>query len=343
MQAAIFESTGDVEVLHVKTVPDPEPGPGEVVVRVEAVGVNRLDLMMREGRVPARPMPHIAGSEVAGTVVAVGAGVTRPLGQRVAVAPYLFCGQCESCLAGHETVCLKGDILGLGSQGGYAEYVVVADHSLIPIPDGVSAEQAAAVTLSTITAWHMLVDKVRIRPGDWVLVWAAGSGVGSAAVQIAKMMGAKVIATAGQPAKVERAMAELGADYGIDYSREDVGLRVRELTQKRGVDVVFEHLGQQTLPTSVRALAREGRIVTCGTLTGNCAEIDVWTLFAKELQIVGSYGGTREDLRQVLQAVAEGRLTPVIDTVWPLTDVQAAHRRMMAREQFGKILLKPTP
>lgn len=341
MRAVIFKEFGSASVLTLSDVPTPEPGPGEVLVRVSAVGVNRLDLMARQGQVGKIPLPHISGSEVSGVVASAGPGVRVPTGLRVAVAPYLFCGHCESCLAGQETVCLKSDILGLRSMGGYADYVSVPETSLVPIPDSVDDHQAAAVTLSTVTAWHMLVDKARIQPGDRVLVWAAGSGVGSAAVQIARLMGAEVIATAGDDAKLARAVRDLGARWTINYRTENVVERVREITGKRGVDVVFEHLGQETMSASVKSLARGGRIVTCGTLTGAEASVDLWSLFAKELSLIGSYGGTRDNLRQVLTLVGEGRLKAIIDRTYPLAEARSAQERMEAREQFGKILLNP--
>lgn len=341
MKAMVFEEFGDESVLQEQEVPTPDPGPGEVRIKVSRVGVNRLDLMARAGEVGAIPLPHISGSEVAGVVDAVGPLSSMTVGLRVAVAPYLFCGHCASCLAGEETVCLSGDILGLKSQGGYADYVVVPQSSLVPIPDGVSDSAAAAVTLSTITAWHMLVERVKITPGDVVLVWAAGSGVGSAAVQIARLLGADVIAAAGSDEKVSRAKNEYGARWGINYRTQDVLSVVREVTGKRGVDVVFEHLGAQTMATSLKCLARGGQVVTCGTLTGTRAEVDLWSLFAKQLTLVGSYGGTRRDLAQVLKLVGENRIQPVIDGELPLNEASRAQRRMGERAQFGKILLRP--
>ncbi len=341
MKAMVFEEFGDESVLSFREVPTPEPGPGQVRVKVSRVGVNRLDLMERQGLVGKLAMPHIPGSEVAGVVDKVGAGSAVAPGLRVAVAPYLFCGHCEPCLSGEENVCVSSDILGLRSMGGYAEYVVVPESSLIPIPDGVSDSAAAAVTLSTITAWHMLVEKVRINPGDIVLVWAAGSGVGSAAIQIARLLGAKVIATAGSDDKVKRAMDEFGADWGINYRKDDVAAVVRNITAKRGVDVVFEHLGAETMATSFKCLARGGAVVTCGTLTGTRAEVDLWLVFAKQLRLIGSYGGTRKDLARVLQLVADGRLKPVIDEEISLSEAGRAQRKMAERSQFGKILLVP--
>lgn len=341
MKAVVFAEFGDSRVLSYQEVQTPTPGIGEVLVKVSRVGVNRLDLMARLGQVGRLALPHISGSEVSGEIAAVGPGVSLEVGRRVAVAPYLYCGQCEYCLAGEETICLSSDILGLKSMGGYAEYVVAPASNLVAIPDNVSDSQASAVALSAATAWHMLVDRVRIRPGQIVLVWAAGSGVGSAAVQIARLQGARVIAAAGSDEKVARACNEFGADFGINYAREDVLEAVRRITHKRGVDVVFEHLGQETMATSMKSLARGGAVVTCGTLTGARAEVDLWTLFAKELRIIGAYGATRQDLSDLLEAVSLHKFRPVIDCEFPLSDAKAAQDRMEERKQFGKILLAP--
>lgn len=342
MKAVAYEATGGPEVLQYRDLPDPAPGPGEVLVKVEACGVNRLDVMQRSGQTRAKPpMPHIVGSEIAGTIAGLGEGVGGwTVGQRVAVAPYLHCGRCEYCLRGDETICLRGDIIGLASQGGYAEYVVAPANALVALPPGVDSEAAAAVTLSTLTAYHMLVTKARLRPGETVLVLAAGSGVGSAAVQIAKLCGAYVIATAGSDEKLARAR-ELGADEGINYARADLLEEVRRLTGKRGVDVVFEHVGANTWPHSVASLARGGRLVTCGTLTGNQGAIDLWVLFAKELQLIGSYGGSVAELQTVLRLVQQGRIRPVIHRTYPLREAAQAQTAMENRQLFGKLILKP--
>lgn len=345
MQAVGFRRHGGTEVLERwPDWPDPGLGPGQALVRVRAVGLNRLDLMTRAGLVPgAVRLPHIPGSEVAGELVALGPGsaVGMPVGSRVAVAPYLFCGHCEYCRRGKETLCRFGDILGLGSQGGYAELVAVPAHSLVPLPDAVGYPQAAAVGLATITAWHMLMDRVKIRPGQWVFVWAAGSGVGSAAVQVARLAGARVIAAAGSDAKAAAARERLGAEVVVNYQSEDVAAVVRRVTGKRGVDVVVEHLGQATWETSLAMLARGGTLVTCGSLTGRQGAVDIWNLFAKELRVVGAYGGTRQNLAEVLQLVAEGRLQAVIDQVYPLDQAASAQNRLEQREVFGKLVLQP--
>lgn len=342
MRAVLYREQGGLDRLQVADVPAPEIGPGEALVRVRSCGVNRLDLLVRSGRTPVKPpLPHIPGSEVAGEVAALGALATgSAVGQPVVIAPYLSCGQCEFCLSGEEVLCLRGDILGLISNGGYAEYVKAPASHLVPIPAGVAFDEAAAVTLSTLAAWHMLVARAKLQPGEDVLVLAAGSGVGSAAVQIAKAMGARVIATASTAEKLARAK-ELGADITINYREQDFAQVVRQVTGKRGVDVVVEHVGAETWERSVGCLARKGRLVTCGATTGSQGNLDIWTLFAKETQIIGSYGGTRGELRQVLKLVASGTIKPVIYRRYPLAEAREAQRAMEEREQFGKLVLNP--
>jgi len=283
MRAAFLESPGTPLRVRVDDSERPTCPPGRCRVRVHACGVNRLDLLMAEGQVNTEPWPHIPGSEVCGELVDGGdlpAGLAA--GQLVAIAPYLFCGQCDFCLAGEETVCLRGDILGMRSQGGYAEEVCVPARSLLPVPAGLTAIDVAALVLAAATAWHMLISKGGLRAGETVLVQAAGSGVGSAAVQIARLCGARVIATAGSEAKLDAARA-LGADDAINYLRDDVASEVRRLTSRRGVDVVVEHVGAETWPASVASCARNGRIVTCGATTGRIVQTDIWQLFAKQL------------------------------------------------------------
>jgi NADPH:quinone reductase-like Zn-dependent oxidoreductase len=287
-------------------------------------------------------MPHIGGCEVAGELVQLGPAANtdaRP-GQRVAVAPYLFCGRCEYCLGGDETVCIRGDIVGLNQDGGFAELVRVPAANLVPIPEGVSDEAAAAVSLATLTAWHMLVTRAQLRPGEDVLVLAAGSGVGSAAIQIARLIGARVIATASTPEKRERALA-LGAHEVVDYVNDDLVAEVRRITGKRGVDVVVEHVGAATWEQSVAALARNGRLVTCGTTSGAEGKLNLWQLFAKQLKLIGSYGGTRAELRQVLRLVADCLIKPVIHQTFGLEGVAEAQTLLADRRQFGKLIITP--
>lgn len=339
MKAAVFHEQGGVDVLHVEEMPQPTPGPTEVVVKVRACGANRLDIYSRTGRTKIAPVPHISGSEVAGEIAALGNAVTGlSVGQAVAVAPYFFCGQCEFCRSGEEVLCLKGDILGLACQGGYAEYVSVPASSIVPLPQGVDFISAAAVGLATITAWHMLVKRAPISPGQDVLVHAAGSGIGSAAIQIAKLSGARVITTASSAEKLEQAR-KLGADEVINYREQDFLQEVRRITNKRGVDVVVEHVGEQTWEKSVACLARKGRLITCGATTGNEGKVNIWTLFAKEISLIGSYGGTRQDLAEVLKLVATHQLKPVVHETYPLDQVGQVERLMESRQQFGKLVV----
>jgi NADPH:quinone reductase-like Zn-dependent oxidoreductase len=341
MKAVVFHEHGDVNVLKVEEMPQPTPGLTDVVVKVHACGVNRLDIYSRAGRTKIAPMPHIAGSEVAGEIVAIGDAVSGlTTGQRVAVAPYLFCGQCEFCRSGEEVICLKSDIVGLGSQGGYAEYIRVPASSIVPLPPEVDYVPAAAVGLAAITAWHMLTKQVPLTPGQDVLVHAAGSGVGSAAIQIAKLSGARVITTVGSAEKIEHAR-KLGADEVINYREQDFFQEVRRITNKRGVDVVVEHIGASTWEKSVASLTRRGRLVTCGATTGNEGQTNLWNLFAKELSLIGSYGGTRQDLADVLKLVATKRFQPVVDSTYTLARIGEAHQRMENREQFGKLIVTP--
>jgi NADPH:quinone reductase-like Zn-dependent oxidoreductase len=343
MKAVYFEEHGGPEVLRFGDVPHPEAGPGQALLRVLACGVNRLDVYSRTGRTRVS-LPHISGSEAAGEVVAYGEGVLQqpvPMGQLAAVAPYLFCGECEFCRRGEETQCIRGDILGLVSQGAFAEYVAVAAHSLVPVPDGVSVTDAAAVGLATITAWRMLTDRAHLRAGETALVHAAGSGIGSAAVQIAKLSGARVIATVGSGAKMEQAR-QIGADDVINYNELDFAQEVRKLTNKRGVDLVVEHIGAATWEKSQACLARHGRIVTCGATTGDEGVTNLWTLFAKELTFIGSYGGTRSDLATVLRLVANGQLKPVIARTLPLESVPEAQTMLEGRNVFGKLVIDTT-
>ncbi|HZR38713.1 MAG TPA: zinc-binding dehydrogenase [Ktedonobacteraceae bacterium] len=341
MKAVVFHEHGDINVLRVEDAPQPAPGLTEVVVRVRACGVNRLDIYSRTGRTKIAPMPHIAGSEVAGEIAAIGDAVSGlSIGQAVAVAPYLFCGQCEFCRAGEEVLCLKSDIVGLGSQGGFAEYIRVPASSIVPLPQGVDFTSAAAVGLAAITAWHMLTKRAPLHPGQDVLVHAAGSGVGSAAIQIAKLHGARVITTVGSPEKIEHAR-KIGADEVINYREQDFLQEVRRITNKRGVDVVVEHVGEQTWEKSVASLTRGGRLVTCGATTGNEGKTNIWSMFAKEISLLGSYGGTRQDLADVLKLVATRQFQPVIHGTYTLEQVGEAQRLMENREQFGKLIIVP--
>ena len=284
------------------------------------------------------PLPHISGSDVSGEVVDAGDG-SIPAGQRVLVHPGLGCGACRFCREDRDSLCASYDVLGLLSDGGYAELVSVPAVNLVPIPDHIGFVEAAAFPLTFLTAWHMLVTVARIREGDDVLVLAGGSGVGQAAIQIARMLGARVFATSG-PSKLERTKA-LGAAAVFDHYSSDFGKECRALTSGRGVDIVIEHVGEATWERSVRALANGGRLVTCGATTGGAAAIDLRHLFARQLSLHGTYMGAKAELLAAVPHFFSGRLTPVVDDVLPLAEAERAHRRLEGREQFGKIVLVP--
>lgn len=340
MKAVRFHTHGGPEVLRYEEMPDPEPGPGEVLVRVRACALNHLDLWERVGLEHVKiPMPHVSGSDVAGDVVRSEVpGVAA--GQRVMLQPGMSCGRCAECLSGNDNECAAYEVLGYRSHpGGYAELVKVPAQNVVPIPDRIDYIQAAAFPLTFLTAWHMLLTRARLKRGEDVLVLAAGSGVGQAAIQIARLHGARVLATAGSAEKLERARA-LGASEVIHHHEQDIAEEVRRLTNKRGVDVVIEHVGRATWAKSIRSLARGGRLVTCGATTGADAGLNLQALFAKQLSIFGSYMGTKGELLQVARFFFAGEVAPVIDRTYPLAEAAAAQRRLEASGQFGKIVLE---
>ncbi|HUU34692.1 MAG TPA: zinc-binding dehydrogenase [Vicinamibacterales bacterium] len=340
MRAVRFHAHGGPDVLVLEDAPDPEPLPGQVMVRVRACALNHLDLWQRRGldRVTI-PFPHISGADVAGDVAAAPGGEFA-VGTRVFLQPGLSCGRCAACLAGRDNTCPHYDVLGYRSEGGYAEYVRVPAANVVPVPDAVSYEAAAAFPLTFLTAWHMLVTRARVAAGETVLVLAAGSGVGQAAIQVARLHGARVIATAGSAAKLARAR-DLGAHEVIDHYASDIAAEARRLTDKRGVDVVVEHVGQATWAKSVRALAPGGRLVTCGNTTGWEAAIDLRFLFSRQLSLLGSYMGTKAELLHAAQFLFDGRFRPLVDTVMPLAAAADAHRRLEAGDVCGKLVLTP--
>jgi NADPH:quinone reductase-like Zn-dependent oxidoreductase len=339
--AIVLRAHGGVEVLVRETIDLPEPGPREVRVRVRAVALNHLDIWVRRGLPNLRlEYPHRLGCDVAGEVEALGEGArgARP-GDRVVVNPGLSCGVCDRCLSGEDNLCRKYAILGEHTQGGYARHIVVPDVNLAPYPGALPFAQAAAVPLVFLTAWQLVVDKARVRPGETVLVHAAGSGVSSAAIQIAKLYGAKVIATVGSAVKEERARA-IGADDVINYAAQDFVAEVKRLTGKRGADVVVDHVGGEVLAKSVVAAAGGGRIVTCGATAGYQPEIDLRHIFFRQISILGSTMGSKGTLFGILEQVKAGKLKPVVDRVLPLWDAREAHRVLEAREAFGKVVLE---
>jgi len=341
VKAIRIHELGGPEVLHYEDAPDPVPGPGEVLVRVRAAALNRLDIWNRGG-LPGRrqpQMPHILGSDGAGDVAAAGPGAPGELvGRRVLLNPGFGCGRCANCLAGRETLCRDYRILGYEIPGTDAEYVALPAENVVPLPQNLDYVGGASIGLVFLTAWHMLATLGGVAPGQTVLVLGAGSGVGIAAIQIAKLHGARVLATARGPEKAARAL-ELGADDVIDPTGRQIHLEVRHKTDRRGVDIVVEHVGQDTWPESLRSLAPGGRLVTCGATSGPFGETDIRYIFSRQLQVLGSYMGSRSELLHCMEFFASGRLRPVVDRVYPLREAAQAHRRLESREHFGKVVL----
>ncbi len=341
MKAVVFENHGGPEVLELREVPDPVIAPDEVRVQVKACGINHLDLWVRSGLGLDVAMPHVLGNDVVGIAAEVGSTVRHVnTGDRVLINPTLSCGTCDACRAGDDHLCRDYDVLGRRRNGGYAEQVAVPGRNCLPFPGNLSWEEAAAVPLVFLTAWHMLVTRANVRPGEDVLVIGAGSGVGSAAIQIARLHGARVIATAGSDAKLERARA-LGAHETIRHDAADVGAEARRLTGKKGVDVVFEHVGGPVFEQAVKGLTRNGRLVTCGATAGAKVALDLNLLFGRHLTLLGSWMGRAADLVEALKFVRTGELKPVVDSVVPLKDAPRAHERIEARQHFGKVVLVP--
>jgi NADPH:quinone reductase-like Zn-dependent oxidoreductase len=341
MKAIRFHAHGAPAVLQYEEAPEPSLRGNEVLVGVKACALNHLDLWVRRGlpNVPI-PLPHIPGSDVAGEVAKVGPDVTTvKVGQKVLLAPGVTCGKCAACLAGLDNRCRQFTNLGYVIDGGCAEFVKCPEVNCLPYPENLSFEQAAAVPLVFQTAWHMLVGRAELQPGEDVLVLGAGSGVGSAATQIAKFFGARVIATAGTDEKLAKAR-ELGADFLINHKTQKIRDEVRRITNKRGVDVVFEHVGTATWDESVASLALAGRLVTCGNTTGYDAKIDLRFLFSRQLSLLGSYMGTKNELQTAMKLVAAGRLKPIVDRVFPLCEARAAHEYLESGGQFGKVVLR---
>jgi NADPH:quinone reductase-like Zn-dependent oxidoreductase len=340
MKAVRIHQHGGPEVLTYEDVPDPQIKANEVLFRVRACALNHLDLFVRAG-IPGMKyhMPHILGSDIAGEVVAVGELCDRVKpGWRAVLSPGVSCRQCEYCLTGQDNHCRRYTLFGTGRDGGNCELMAVPEYTVIPIPDDLRFEDAAAVPLVFLTAWHMLMVRAQLQPGEDVLVLAASSGVGTAAIQIAKMFRCRVISTAGGEAKMARAR-ELGADHVIDHYKQDISAEVKKLTGKRGVDVVVEHVGIATWPKSLESLAPAGRVVTCGATTGYDAKVDLRYLFSKQWSLLGSFMGTMGELHQVLKFVFRKQLKPVIDSVYPLAEIRAAHERVENKEQFGKVVV----
>jgi len=340
VKAILFHQHGTPDVLKYETVPEPALRGNDVLVRVKACALNHLDLWVRRGlpNVPI-PLPHIPGSDIAGEVAKIGSDVANiRVGQKAVLAPLVSCGKCAACLAGLDNHCRQATNLGYMIDGGCGEFVRAPEVNCLPYPENLKWEEAAAIPLVFQTAWHMLITRAELQPGEDVLVLGAGSGVGSAAIQIAKFFGARVIATAGSDEKLSKAK-ELGADHLINHKSQKIRDEVRRITNKRGVDVVFEHVGTATWEDSLASLAPAGRLVTCGATTGYDAKVDLRFLFSRQLSLLGSYMGTKSELHTVMKLVAAGRLKPVVDRIFPLAEAAAAHAYLESGSQFGKVVL----
>jgi NADPH:quinone reductase-like Zn-dependent oxidoreductase len=338
MKAICFHEHGTSEVLRYEDAPDPVIGPSEVLVRVRACALNHLDIHLRRG-VRKMSLPHIVGADVAGEIVAVGADVKNwTAGKKVLLQPGVSCGVCAKCVSGDDNLCRQYAVLGAAQDGGYAELVKVGEQNVLPFPESLSYEEAAALPLVFLTAWHMLINRAKMQAGDTVLVLGAGSGVGSAAIQIVKLFHGTVIATAGSEEKLSK-WKDLGADYVINHATQDISAEVKRMTGKRGVDVVFEHVGSATWTHSYMSLATGGRLVTCGVTSGYDATLDLRYLFSKNLSLIGSFMGRKDELITLLEFVNRGLLKPVVDRVFPLSEARAAQEHIEHREQFGKVVL----
>ena len=340
MRAMVIDSPGGVDVLREAEIADPRPAPGEVLVRVRACALNHLDVWTRRGEGGSKPTyPFVLGCDIAGEIADAGGLSGFSVGQRVMLSPGTSCGRCLRCLSGDDNLCPAYRIFGHGRDGGYAELVASPAANVIALPDSIGFEAAAAFPLVYLTAWRMLVARAALRAGEDVLVWAAGSGVGMAAVQIARLHGARVIATAGSAAKLEQARA-LGADHVVDHHQQDVVAEVKRITGKKGVEVVVEHVGAATWERSVLSLALRGRLVTCGATTGALGSTPLRHLFARHLSLMGSYMGSKADLLEAAPHFFAGRLNPVVHEALPLSEARRAHETMEASRHFGKIVLR---
>jgi NADPH:quinone reductase-like Zn-dependent oxidoreductase len=342
MKAVVFKQHGGPEVLEYTDAPDPTIKPNEVLVQVRACALNHLDIWARGGLPGIEiPLPHILGNDIAGVVREVGALVSWvQSGDEVILQPGVSCGHCVDCLAGRDNLCRDYDILGHRRDGGYAELVAAPGVNVIPKPKNLSWEEAAALPLVTLTAWHMLVTRADVQPGEDVLIHAAGSGVGSIGIQVAKLRGARVIATASSDEKLAKAR-DLGADEVVNYSGDDWPREVKRLTNRKGVDVVFEHTGAATWPGSIAALKSNGRLVTCGATSGFAAQTDLRQVFYKHITILGSFMGSKSELLEAMKFIESGRIRAVVDQILPLAEARRAHELMEDRAQFGKLVLVP--
>jgi NADPH:quinone reductase-like Zn-dependent oxidoreductase len=342
MRAVIFKNHGDVDQLEYTYVDIPHLSPHEVLVKVKACALNHLDLWTLMGMPGIKiSMPHILGCDISGEVVQAGSRVKKiPFKKPVIVSPGIRCGKCRFCRTGWDSLCDQYQITGFQINGGYAEYVKVPEENVIPVSGRLSFEEWAAVPLVFLTAWHMLSTRASLKRGEKVLIHAAGSGVGSAAIQIAKYLGASVITTVGSDEKIRRAKA-MGADEIINYQKKDFVTEVKKITKGRGVDVVLEHIGPVTFAKSLACLTKKGRLVTCGVTSGPTVTLDLRFIFVKQLCLAGCYMGGLKELLKVIRLVRKKKLKPVVDQIFPLREARNALQRMQERLNFGKIVLVP--
>ncbi len=341
MKAVAIYEHGGPEKLTLTDLPKPTFGPDDVLINVQAVAMNRLDLWVREGLPNLKiEYPFVLGSDVAGVVSEVGANVQGlGTGQRVTINPGWWDTQCEYCLAGQECLCVNFKLFGEHLPGGYAEFMRVPGRNVLPIPDDFSFEETAAAPLAFLTAWRALITQARVTPGEDVLILGIGGGVASAAIQIAKLAGARVFATSSSDAKLLRAK-ELGADILINHKEKEFEREAFQITNKRGVDVVLDSVGAATWIKSIRALRKGGRLVTVGATSGPNPQEEIRYIFWKQVSIIGSTMSTQKEFRDVMKLVFQRKLKPVVDNVFPLEQAREAHERLARGEQFGKIVLK---
>lgn len=346
MKATVFHEHGGPDVLSYEDIDTPTIGENQVLIKVKYVALNHLDLFVRGG-IPGLKleMPHILGSDISGEITEVGNKVSDPLevGQKIIVDPGISCGVCEFCTTGQESMCSTYGIIGEHYRGGYAEYLNVDAQNVIPIPkeSGLDMAGAASIPLTLMTAWRMLMTKAQVKAGDDVLIIGIGGGVALAGLQIAKAAGARVIVTSSSDKKLEKAYS-LGADEGINHNETpDYHKEIYRLTNKRGVDIVLDSVGQATWSRSMKSLRKGGKLVTCGATSGPFAETNVNLLFWKQLEILGSTMGSREELRTALKLVWNGTIKPTVDRILPLSKAQEAHEILEQGAQMGKLVLKP--
>lgn len=342
MKAVRIHEHGGIDKLRFDEVATPTVGPNDVLVRVKATSINHLDLWVRQGLPGVKfPLPMIPGVDAAGVVSEIGSAVSHvAVRDRVVIAQGISCGHCKQCLNGDDNLCKEYRLIGEHRDGADAEYISVPSRNVIKLGDSITFETAAASALVFLTAWQMIVHKAKVAPGEDVLIIGASSGVGSAGVQIAKMLGARVLATTSSDEKGEK-LRGLGADAFINYRTQNVLEKVRQLTEKKGVEVVFDHVGVSVWEESIKGLAKGGRLVTCGATSGFEARTDLRYVFYKQLQILGSTMGKKGDLITIIDLIGRGVLKPVIDRVMPLSEVRAAHQIVEEGKHFGKIVLVP--